>query len=142
MTIDPLASDNIDSRRARHQGPGIVRLEGIKFGLHGSWPIRISQSRPKRRWKLGEVHRVEVEAIHRLNEAGLGRVHMPCAFEIGTTTYGAVAGVRPGARLAPLATVCDKVSIGAAVWGKPIESLEAPLATTWDGEFAGAAALD
>lgn len=39
-----------------------------------------------------------------------------------------------------LATACDKVSIGEAVWSEPMERPEAQLATTWDGMSAGAAA--
>jgi hypothetical protein len=38
---NPLASDEVDTRRARHQGPGVIVLQSVKLGLHSLTPGRV-----------------------------------------------------------------------------------------------------
>jgi hypothetical protein len=70
VAINPFSSDNVDAWRLRHQSPGVISLEGVELRLHGGTPVRVSEGRPERCWKWREGRRTEVEAVHRLNEAG------------------------------------------------------------------------
>lgn len=79
MAIDPFAGDNIDSRRSSHQGLGVVlRVEGIKLGS-----ARVDQKDVR---SGDRTACVEIEAIQRLSDTGLGMgAHMPCGAPGGTS---------------------------------------------------------
>ena len=44
MTKNPLAGDKVDAGRARHQGLGVVCLQGVELGLHSKTPGQIQKS--------------------------------------------------------------------------------------------------
>jgi hypothetical protein len=43
-----------------NQGPGVVRLQGIKLFLHSKVPRGVRQGRADRGWHGGQLRRVEI----------------------------------------------------------------------------------
>jgi hypothetical protein len=43
VTKNPLAGDEVDARRVRHQGPGVIVLQSIKLGLHSLTPGQVRE---------------------------------------------------------------------------------------------------
>jgi hypothetical protein len=90
VSINPLASHNIDARRVRHKTPGVIGNESVILNLHSTSPIGVWQCITNRTRKRRHGH--NMDAIHGLCDASLAtRTHRVC---IGLKQYYIIEQVR------------------------------------------------
>jgi len=135
VTKYPFACDKVDTAWSRHQGPGVICLQGVELSLHSKAPRWVRQGGANRGGHRRERRRVQVQAIDGVTDAILAT----CAYamRIGDRDdrlRRCGSGAADGATgAAGMATTWDEVSAGAAAPADPVEgaSLGAPGLVEW-----------